>query len=72
MNCPHCQQKILDDSGHLAHFMSETQARTTGRGPLCDRGGKRIAKRDYWGWACGRGHTCYVCRLPAVPDGTND
>lgn len=72
MICPHCQTTILDDSGPLAHFMSETQARTAGRGALCPRAGQRIAKHDYWGWACGPTHTCYAGRLPAVPDRSND
>lgn len=72
MTCPHCQQPIHDESGYHAHFMSEAQARDAGRGALCDRAGKRIARQDYWGWACGPGHVCHAGRLPAVPSTTND
>jgi hypothetical protein len=70
MVCPHCQQPILDHAGRHAHFTSATQATQRGL-TLCDRGGKRIARMDYWGWACPAGHTCHLSRLPAVP-GTQD
>jgi hypothetical protein len=70
MVCPHCQQPILDHSGPLAHFTSATQAAARGL-TLCDRAGKRIARNDWWGWACAAGHTCHLGRLPAVP-GTSD
>lgn len=61
--CPHC---LLPDQG-VSHFTSAKKAGDLGE-TLCKRGGGRIARGDYWGWACPSDHTCHLTRMPPLPD----
>jgi hypothetical protein len=62
VTCPHC---LTEDHG-TSHFTSEKAATDTGR-TLCLRPGRRLARGQYWGWACPSDHTCHAGRLPPVP-----
>lgn len=63
MRCTHCLQ---EDHG-LSHFTSGNAAEKLGT-RLCGRAGQRVARGQYWGWACAPDHTCHAGRLPPVPD----
>lgn len=61
--CPHCQ----GPTHGVSHFTSTTKALDLGR-RLCPRGGGRIARGEYWGWACPADHTCHQARMPPLPE----